>query len=337
MQSQVVRVRIRVSALRAIAGLVIASLALAGCDGSEPVGPSTDVTICSFNVKWLGHYTKRDDASLCSLLKDYDIVVIQELVAPPYSLTYPDGTPAQGDKESKEFFEEMKTHGFEYWLSEEDTGPADTIHSNSTSTEWWVAFYKPEVVQIASDLPWGFLALDRSNNADYERVPYAFSFRAVEGTVDFVLVSVHLQPGTSSAGVQRRADEIRSIATWAASRPSSERDFIVLGDMNIEDCAELASFVPAPFVSLNAGCNATNTSPTAPRPYDHVLIDPDHTKEVDAAYGFRVVSLVDAMRTEWSLPGPYPGDPYDSNLFPQYYSDHNPVSFRLRIPSADDD
>ncbi len=31
------------------------------------------------------------------------------------------------------------------------------------------------------------------------------------------------------------------------------------------------------------------------------------------------------------------GDPYDGNLFGQYFSDHHPVAFRMVIPAADDD
>ncbi len=41
--------------------------------------------ICSFNIQFLGHFKDRDDESLAALVKDFDIVFVQELVTPPTS------------------------------------------------------------------------------------------------------------------------------------------------------------------------------------------------------------------------------------------------------------
>ncbi len=41
------------------------------------------LSICSFNIQFLGNSRDRDDVALASILQDYDIVVIQELVATP--------------------------------------------------------------------------------------------------------------------------------------------------------------------------------------------------------------------------------------------------------------
>src|SRR3972149_6430170 len=81
----------------------------------------------------------------------------------------------QPDDESAAFFDAMKNQGFEYLLSSEDTGTGDQIHSSGTSTEWWGTFFKPSRVSPANDIPSGFLADDRSNHDDYERVPGAFA------------------------------------------------------------------------------------------------------------------------------------------------------------------
>ena len=122
-------------------------------------------------------FKKRDDKALTELLKDYDIVVVQELIAPPTKVIFSDEDSSKADQESREFFDEMVNVGFDYILSEEDTGPTDEIHKNNTSTEWWVTFYKSGSVKLADDLPSGFLTEDRSNNNDYQRVPFAFAFR----------------------------------------------------------------------------------------------------------------------------------------------------------------
>ncbi|QYJ99749.1 endonuclease/exonuclease/phosphatase family protein [Shewanella psychrotolerans] len=190
------------------------------------------LSIVSFNIQFLGNFKDRDDKALAQLLANEDIVVIQELVAPPYDGTFPDNTPYKPDVEARRFFEAMSSYGFDYILSEEDTGTNDTIHLNSAATEWFVTFFKPDKVQYEPSLPNGFLADDRSNNDKYERVPYASTFKAKATGDDFVLISVHLQPGTSKKDEARRKGELLEVAKWIEENDSVERDFFVLGDMN---------------------------------------------------------------------------------------------------------
>jgi len=263
-------------------------------------------------------------------------VVIQELVAPPYAATFPDGAPVKPDPQSAEFFDAMKALGFDYWLSEEDTGTGDNNHYNSSSTEWWVTFYREDTLDQARDLPHGFLADDRSNHDDYERVPYAFAFRTADKKADFVLVSVHLKPGSGRKETARRKHELGAIAAWIDDHDDTERDFIVLGDCNIEDAEELADSTPAGFVSLNDECKATNTNVNGPKPYDHVFFQPEFTPEVDGEFDMVVVDLIEAMQPLWQGTDPYPGKPYDHNEFRKFYSDHHPVVFQLRATGDDD-
>jgi hypothetical protein len=158
------------------------------------LGQTYPLKVCSFNIQFLGQSKLRDDVALANLLKDYDVVVVQEVTAPPYPGTFPDGTPFQPDPEVTDFFDQMKSHGYSYVLSDEDTGRGKKIHLNSTATEWFVAFYKSPGVKPAPDVPSGFLSPERAKNPDYDRVPYAFAFRTADGKLDFVLISVHLHP-----------------------------------------------------------------------------------------------------------------------------------------------
>ena len=299
---------------------------------------SNELTICSFNIQFLGHFKKRENAALASILKPYDIVVVQELVAPPVDGVYPEGTAYSADAEARAFFQEMEKYGFAYAVSEEDTGPSDEIHNCGPATEWWAVFYDPNVVGCASDESSTFLADDRGNNPDYERVPHAFAFQTLGETFDFVLISVHLRPGASRADKARRKHELTAIAEWIDDNDDVEKDFIVLGDMNIQDFAELADSTPAGYSSLNDECRATNTNINNPRPYDHVMYDTAHTTEIDTTYDLRVFDLVTEMEPFWTYTGvAYPGDPYNHNQFRQYYSDHNPVVFKMKVPDKDDD
>jgi endonuclease/exonuclease/phosphatase family metal-dependent hydrolase len=295
------------------------------------------LNVCSFNVQFLGASRARDDAALASVVKEYDIVIVQELVSPPYPMTFPGGRPVKPDVEAAEFFEAMKAHGFAWWLSEEDTGTGSRIHSNGTNTEWWVAFYRPEAVDKAMDLPHGFLANDRSNHPDYERVPYAFAFRTGCGRADFVLISVHLKPGSGRRDKARRKHEIAAIVEWVDAHDETEKDFVILGDCNIENTAELVDSTPLGFLSLNDECRPTNTNVNGPKPYDHVFFRPAFSTEIDRDFDMAVIDLIEAMRPWWREAAPFPGDPYDHNSFRQAYTDHHPVVFRMRVPEVDDD
>jgi len=305
--------------------------------------PSIDsgkIYVCSFNIQFLGNFKKRDNVALADLLKNFDIVIIQELLAPPFDGVFPNGESFKPDKEAETFFKSMINQGFKYVLSEEDTGPGKEIHQNSSSTEWWVGFYKESKVRVALDLPHGFLAADRSNNPDFDRVPYAFPFRSMIDSSDFVLISVHLAPDAS--GQQRRKHELDAIKSWINKNDKKEKDFIILGDMNIEGKEELKKAIPSGFISLNDECNRTNTlinnsSDRGARPYDHIMYKTKYTSnEIDEQFNMIILNLIDLMKPYWISESQYPGDPYNHNLFKQYYSDHHPVLFRIKSSSDDD-
>jgi endonuclease/exonuclease/phosphatase family metal-dependent hydrolase len=305
--------------------------------------PSVDsgkIYVCSFNIQFLGNFKKRDNVALADILKNFDIVIIQELLAPPFDGVFPNGESFKPDKEAETFFKAMINQGFKYALSEEDTGPSSEIHQNSSSTEWWVGFYKELKVRVASDLPHGFLAVDRSNNPDFDRVPYAFPFRSLIDSSDFVLISVHLAPDAIEQ--QRRKHELDAIKSWINKNDSKEKDFIILGDMNIEDKEELSKDIPSGFISLNGKCLRTNTlinktSDRGARPYDHIMYRPKYTSsEIDEKFNMVILNLIDLMKPYWISENQYPGDPYNHNLFKQYYSDHHPVFFRLKSNPDDD-
>lgn len=300
---------------------------------SMPVGAQQSVKVCSFNIKFVGSYKKKDHKSLAALMEPYDIVLVQELVSPPVDGLFPDGSAYAADPEAKDFVDEMTGHGFQYVLSIEDTGSGDQIHLNSSATEWFIAFYKPAAVRVDNTLFNQFLAEDRSNHLDYERVPHTFSFKTNDLGLDFTLISVHLKPGEGSSERARRAQELDAIESWICGHNQAEKDFLIVGDMNIYSRLELYNVLPDGYRSLNDACVSTTMAQES-RPYDHVMYSIEATgREVKDE--FVVVNLIEAMRIYWSEPGPYPEN--DMNLFYQYYSDHHPVVFTLLSSGCDDD
>jgi endonuclease/exonuclease/phosphatase family metal-dependent hydrolase len=293
------------------------------------------ITICSWNIQFLGLSKERDNAALAKVVQDFDVVVVQELIAAPQK-PVPGKAPSSPQR-AQLFFDEMARLGFKYVISESDTGvnKKDGVFNNGTATEWFVTFYKDHVVKPVQDIPNGFISAPLGKNKDYDRVPYAFAFRSQDGNTDFVLVSVHLNPDKPP----RRKVELSAIGSWirASYARSPERDIIVLGDMNLQNRAEVLATTPTAFVSLNEACVSTVTN-TTPKPYDHVMLNPTYTTELDESYGFQVIDLVTEMRSQWQGRTKYPGGPpYRHDPFRAVYSDHNPVVFRLKVPSRDDD
>lgn len=299
--------------------------------------------VASFNVKWVGGSKVRKNDDLAEMMSPYDIVLVQEIVAPPYEGTFPDGRPYRPDEESAAFFDAMQDEGFAYVLSPEDTGTGESNNKNSAQTEWFAAFYRPEFVAPAPDLPGGFLHPDRTANPSWDRVPYAFPFRTVDENLDFVLISVHLHPDAGPKHRARRQTELEATFAWINTHNDSERDFLVAGDMNFQNCDELTNRTPIAHRSLNEACFATNTAeaknPKKGRPYDNVIINPADTVELDFEHGFLIYDLLAYMEDHWDAEtdGPYPGDPYDGKRFIAAFSDHHPVEFRLTVPAMDDD
>ena len=152
---------------------------------SKPAKIDT-ISICSFNIQFLGHFKARDNNTLSKILKPYDIVVIQEMVAPPVSGTFPsNGQKYKSDVESKAFVSAMQEQGFSYWLSTEDTGPTRN-HVNSSASEWWITFYREAVVVPDSTRYFGFLDTALAGSLLFERVPFCLPFKStVMGKVLF--------------------------------------------------------------------------------------------------------------------------------------------------------
>ncbi len=309
--------------------------ALVGLSLASLLSAAGSITVCSWNIQFLGLSRVRDNAALAHVVKDYDIVVVQELIAAPQK-PVPNKVPSSPQR-AQLFFDEMSKLGFKYVLSESDTGvnKKDGVFNNGTATEWFVTFYKEGVVKPVKDIPHGFIGTPLGKHKKFDRVPYAFAFRSLDGKADFVLVSVHLNPDKPP----RRKVELGGINEWIKSVhvQSTERDIIVLGDMNLQNKAEVSATLPTGYISLNADCVSTVTN-TTPKPYDHVMLDPTHTTELDEAYGFKVIDLVKVMKPYWKGPKKYPGGPpYKHNPFRAAYSDHSPVVFRINVPTHDDD
>ncbi|MCK6505679.1 helix-hairpin-helix domain-containing protein [Myxococcota bacterium] len=212
------------------------------------------------------------------------------------------------------------------------TGRPARLHGNSSTTEWFVAFYASSAFVPAPDLPGGFVDPHLAGpDRPYDRTPFAFPFRTRDGRFDFVLVSVHLRPGDGPSHRARRKEELEALAAWVerARQASPERDFILAGDMNLEAGPAsdrgryLEAALPDGWRSLNPGCARSTVTGQGHQCYDHALVQADSTAPADP---LQVVDLRQA------LPPPPLGRRFDT-----VYSDHHPVRWVHQVPPSDAD
>lgn len=287
------------------------------------------IRVCSFNIAFLGLYTRKDNEAVASVLAPCDIALIQELTAPPEDVVYPDGDSDAADAEARAFFSEMAALGFSYWLSEEDTGPGDSLHSAGSDTEWWTVFYRDDVVTPQFGSLAGFIDEPHAAHDVFARVPYAFRFEIVGMALPVMFLNVHLAAGADATVA--RADEFAFMFQWIAGAIPPDEAVFIVGDMNLSGAAELASVLSENWTSLNAQCEKTNTA-SSHECYDHVIFDTSKQTSVVVIGSFEVIDLVDEMRVFWDVSlGPYVGDPYVHDEFLQYYSDHRPISFEFSV------
>ncbi len=291
------------------------------------------LNICSFNIQFLGHFKDRNNEFLAEVLSPFDIVVIQEMVAPPMDGVYPNGLAYKQDLESASFVKEMTKQGFQYWLSEEDTGPSRN-HLVSTASEWWISFYRPDKVIPDSSRAYGFLSKIRAANPTFERVPYAFPFSSIDGTSNFTLISTHLRPGDGSEDIKKRNQEINGVVDWIKKQTESNRDYYLLGDCNIYTQSELKPFSEIEFNSLNSDFHSTNTKMyediSKGKAYDHVFYT-KHCAEEILPSSFTVVDLFGLVQKAGMT-----YTPYNHDQFRTTFSDHVPISYQI-ITGKDSD
>ena len=224
-----------------------------------PISNKNQITVCSYNTRFLGDNRQSKKLThIVEVLSRFDIVVMQEIVAPPIELDLADGPDRGSSRDILErnagvalLFKMMLDKGYRFDMSNEDTGPT-THHTNTSRSEWFVAFYRPEKVETAKDIPQGWLHAKRYKHPIYRRTPWAHSFRSIDGNLDFVIINVHLYPDKNGKSYeQERQKEPALISNWVDDNDEVEKDYLIVGDMNISNLEELANVAPSGYISLN--------------------------------------------------------------------------------------
>lgn len=300
-------------------------------------GSGDAVTFCSFNIQFLGARAEKDNAELSAFVKPCDIIAVQELVATPTEVTMPGGAVLKKSALAAEFTAAMADKGFAYLIAPEDTGYTGN-HDNTTRSEFPVVFYRPERASPTKNIENAYLSAPLVGNDVFDRVPFAFHLTLKTKTGkpanDFVLVSVHLHWDSDGEGVEaaeaRRRGEIAAIMKWMAKskEETGERDYLLLGDMNIRNDDEIAAHLKVTanklaFRSLNLSCTPTNTK--LDKCYDQVIFSKQRIDEIEPRL------YVTDIAKKWKM------ESFGTiNQFSSKFSDHNLIWFRYKVRADDD-
>lgn len=301
-------------------------------------GFAQDTIDCvSFNIKWLGHYKAKENQVLAEILKDKDLVVVQELVDPPVSGVYPDGQSFVKDDEAAAFVVEMKKVGFSYWLSTSDSGKKGN-HKIGSSDEWGIVFYKPTILKADSSRFFGFVDGPLVLHPVFDRVPFVFPFKTVNGNSTFSIVNVHLTQGESSAAEIQRLAQLDFLAQWINRQKEANKDFLIVGDCNIYDSTELVTMKQKGFLSLNKELQATTASIYGTKkkgnPFDHVFYANVSIEDL-ISKSIVVIDLMKAIQS-LNLMNMEGVEPFVGTIFSQRFSDHLPITWQM-ISGRDSD
>lgn len=322
------------------------SAAVDGIDGINYVASFSDgialtrdtrqtLNICTFNIKWLGHYDNRPVDRLVAAVEPCDILAVQELVNPPVDI--PEIDVKKRDN-AAQFFDAMAAAGFDgsSALAHEDTGTGEIHNSIGATSEYGVIFFRSTKVRLLAGFKPRYIDAPLSKNSVFDRVPYAAGFEAKgAGGIKFVLISVHLHEGSGQLrhGLDRRNEEFVFIAKWIQEqqRILGEKRFLLLGDTNIQNCGQVTELLadelaPLQFTSLNRPttkrpCAGTNLRHE--QPFDQVFYSATDMPEVLPE--LNILDLLKAFPDAAGLP------PMD---FAQKFSDHNALLFRVKVKAS---
>ncbi len=231
------------------------------------------IRIATFNIQVFGDSKAADRQvmqSLTQIVAQFDVVAIQEVRSA-------DMTPI------RTLVDMLRSSGVNYAATvSQALGNPGSSYSESYAFVWDESRVRltrePYVVQDPADrMP---------------REPMVASFEARAGLADgrrpfrFTLINVHTSPdGVAESAIENEMDVLDDVFVRVRDydyQTTGEEDCMLLGDLNV-DTGNLRQLGQIPGIRSIAANLKTNTRRT--KTYDHILIDPNLTREFTGRYG----------------------------------------------------
>ena len=284
--------------------LIVSLIFIAGCQVAEKrVGENREqqagyIKIASFNIQIFGQSKINNQEImkiLAKVIRRYDVVAIQEVRSQEQNVI-PTLLNYVNDENTK----------YDYVISER--------LGRTGSKEQYAIVYNTKTVSL---IPGGSYVVDDSNDF-FEREPFVAYFKS--GNFDFKIVNNHIKPKDVEAELRQLAVVINNIYD-----SSSEKDVIVLGDMNADgdyfNESNLITILPL-WIQL-IGNEQDTTVAASDNTYDRMM-----THDTTANVEYTGTSGVFRWDAEYGVT--------DSN-FVKKVSDHYPIYAEFRTDLPDDD
>jgi endonuclease/exonuclease/phosphatase family metal-dependent hydrolase len=204
---------------------------------SQPLSPAGQhqLRLGSFNIEKLGKNNSYQAQNAAIILKDYDIVAIQEVMNTGATKKNPIGT--KGIEALKKIISSLGDD-WAYVISPEPNGTSGAQNSGAFNTfEYYAFIYRKSKVDIT---PNSAHLWDESKNPiagvknperQFDREPFIASFKAKNGKLDFTLITIH----AAAPDAKWRKDEIRRLKIVyekVQDEDPNQNDIFLLGDFN---------------------------------------------------------------------------------------------------------
>jgi len=259
----------------------------------------SEFSVCSYNMKdfaglsgirYTDEYRKVTLPTIVKHLKQFDLIVLQELKAPLVTGRYSySNVPYNPNTVTSLFHELMIKEGYVLSQSQDKTGTmlANIVQPNAKGAEFFALYFRAEKMRveasgfISSEIAGREAALKRTHNY----TPYAWFVAPNSSRKGFICLAVHFNPSTDLAGTKYRQHEMEHISSWLSNFDGQR--FVIAGDFNLQNLKELDDLLQnTNLISANGQCVSTNLLRT--KPYDHFVFAAAAASHSSVSAGFSV-------------------------------------------------
>lgn len=207
----------------------------ADTDSDIQASLTNQIRLGTFNIEKLGKANEYQTKNAAEILKNYDIVAIQEVMNTGASKNNPIGN------EGIEALKKIVSYLGEDWgyiISPAPNGTASATKSKAFNTfEHYAFLYRKSKIELIKNS--AHLWNEQENpmpglkdqERQFDREPFIASFKAVNGNLDFTIITIHA--AAPVAGWRR--DEIKRLAVvykFVQDSDPNQNDVFLMGDFN---------------------------------------------------------------------------------------------------------
>lgn len=196
---------------------------------------ANQIRLGTFNIEKLGKANEYQAKNAAEILKNYDVVAIQEVMNTGASKTSPRG---EDGIEALKRIASYLGDDWDYVISPDSNGTASAKRSRAFNTfEYYAILYRKSKIELISnsahlwDEEINLIKGLKDQERQFDREPFIASFKTKNGNLDFTLITIHA--AAPAAGWRR--NEIKRLAiVYKVVQDSdpNQNDVFLMGDFN---------------------------------------------------------------------------------------------------------